>query len=259
MSNKYKYAFDNHPILDRKTESVLLTNYCTNKCQRSKDTIVLHNLKFAAKIAYTMHTTKYRNIPIEDIVGYALMGLIKAVEKYDIQYLKTVKFSSHSVWWIRQEITRQIEDNEQMIRLPASQLTRIRAMFKSDEFKNTQQLPDQMTVDLQNSSGDTSIDISVGVNETISLVDIYSMNEFDGDELVTDIDAGVVRETIMDSINGFTARDKSVIELLYGLHSNIPMSMREVGAELRISHEQVRKIKLKCFKSMKHSLNHIRA
>ena len=57
---------------------------------------------------------------IIDIIQEGNRGLIKAVENFD--YRMGYKFSTYATWWIRQAITRAINDKSKTIRIPANTL-----------------------------------------------------------------------------------------------------------------------------------------
>jgi len=52
-----------------------------------------------------------------DLLQAANIGLIRAVDKFDI--LKLNKFKTYAFWWIKQSINRYFENNSRTIRLPA--------------------------------------------------------------------------------------------------------------------------------------------
>lgn len=61
---------------------------------------------------------KYRNFGLdyEDVIQEGSIGLIKAVDKFDVR--RKIRLKTFAVWWIRQSITRALADNSRVIRLP---------------------------------------------------------------------------------------------------------------------------------------------
>ena len=54
--------------------------------------------------------------PFEDLIAEGNIGLLHAVQKYEWQ--RGYRFSTYAVWWIRQAITRAIDNQGSTIRLP---------------------------------------------------------------------------------------------------------------------------------------------
>lgn len=69
-----------------------------------RDKLIEHNLRFAISVAKQY---VYTNIPIEDLIQYANMGLVKAADLWDPT--RGFKFISYAVWWIRQTIMANIK------------------------------------------------------------------------------------------------------------------------------------------------------
>ena len=65
--------------------------------------MVLHNLRLAHSMAQTY---RGQGLEYDDLYSHALIGLIRAVEKFDPA--AGFKFSTYATWWLRQAVTRAI-------------------------------------------------------------------------------------------------------------------------------------------------------
>lgn len=54
----------------------------------------------------------------QDLVQCGIIGLIKAMNKYDVNHSKKATFNTYAYWYIRVEITRHIENNASFVRIP---------------------------------------------------------------------------------------------------------------------------------------------
>ncbi len=100
-------------------------------CNESRNLLVLHNIRLAISVA-----SKYRGyeleIPFEDRVQEAMIGLMNAADKFD--YKLGYSFTTYAYWWIRQSIGRALQDSRSMIREPVHiQELRTRVWRASEE------------------------------------------------------------------------------------------------------------------------------
>ena len=82
----------------------------------AREKIINSNLRFVVTIAKQFQG---RGIPLMDLISSGNEGLMKAIDKFNID--RGVTFLSYAVWWIRQSIYNSIYWQAKEIRLPMSQ------------------------------------------------------------------------------------------------------------------------------------------
>jgi len=98
--------------------------------EQCKERMITSNLRLVVSIA-----KKYTNrgVNIQDLIQEGSMGLIKAVEKFDIE--RNCRFSTYAHHWIKQAITRGVASYSRPIRIPiymtdcANSIKRARKIF----------------------------------------------------------------------------------------------------------------------------------
>jgi RNA polymerase primary sigma factor len=103
------------PVLT-KDEEVLLFERVKNGDEHAKQMLIKSNLRFVVSVAKQYINANNNNITLNDLIQEGGIGLIKAVEKYDVT--KGFKFISFAVWWIRQSIMLYLKDYETSIKIP---------------------------------------------------------------------------------------------------------------------------------------------
>lgn len=77
--------------------------------KEAKDVIISSNL-FLVESVSKKYVENEKGLSLSELKELGLIGLKKAVEKYDPA--STYKFSTYSIWWIRNEIHKALGIND---------------------------------------------------------------------------------------------------------------------------------------------------
>ncbi|HIR49649.1 MAG TPA: sigma-70 family RNA polymerase sigma factor, partial [Candidatus Faecimonas gallistercoris] len=107
------------PLLT-KDEEITLGLKVQEKDEKARELLINSNLRLVVFIA-----RKYQNkgMDLLDLINEGNIGLMNAVDKYDPTM--GYRFSTYATWWIRQAITRFLEDKSKNIRISSNLHNRI--------------------------------------------------------------------------------------------------------------------------------------
>lgn len=248
---KHSYQFKDHSILTKADEYQLFDLYhrtnSTETKQRIKNRIVTHNMKFAAKCANT-YIPKYPHVDPDDIKGYAMMGLLDTIDRFD--HTRGIKFTSYAVWWIKNFINRNIETAESLVRYPANIHQQLQKEINKREFS------DEMLAMVNSVRGGQSLDKPL--NEfnanmrTSSLSDLLEDHTIEPTDNI--IESAQLKEQINKALDSLNDNEKFIIKEAYGFYTGEKRPLRDIAIELNVTHDSVRYIRNKCIEKLKKRL-----
>lgn len=181
-----------------------------------KEEIMLNNIRLVYHIAnYYSKNNYYSNLEFDDLVQEGILGLIEAVDKFDIS--KGNKFSTYAVWWIKHYINKAILDNSKTIRIPV-QRQRKNIKRKKIEEELVNELGKIPTVDEINRKLEEE-NILIDNNEYYSYLNVKNSISLDEDIELNNGDTVSILETIEDTTFSTNMDILFVTELLNNILS----------------------------------------
>ncbi len=256
----YLQEIDKIPLLAR-DEEVDLARRTADGDPAAKERLIRANLRFVVRIAkkYTNH-----GLSLSDLISEGNLGLMKAVDKFDVE--RGYHFITYAVWWIRQAILKAICEKSRAIRLPPNrvgELTRINKLREQMETENDLEMgadkiaqrlrmPTPEVIDLINISRQpVSLDSTISNDEDSSrLHDMIVDSRYKAPEDL--MVASCLRDAIERALLTLTCREAEIIRCRFGLSGREPMTLKQIGAEYRVSKERIRQIERKAIGRLKH-------
>ena len=231
-------------------EEVTLAKRIREGDQAALDRLVKTNLRFVVSVA-----KKYQRqgMPLCDLISEGNLGLIKAAKKFD--ETRGFKFISFAVWWIRQSILAALTENSRMIRLPMNKIHDISKINKAIAAVEQETLrkpsaeqiaehlaisPEKVNDALSVSAWISSLDAPFGDEDEYSSYDqLYEKDNCTDGALVAE-DASLEIKLLLSRLN---ERERSVIDLSFGLSGNEEASSADIARHLGLTGERVRQIR----------------
>jgi RNA polymerase primary sigma factor len=228
--------------LSREEEALLLENR-NNPLARQK--IVDSNMRFVVKVAI-----QYRGCPIAmaDLMSEGAMGLMRAIETFD--NTRGIKFITYGVWWIKAYITKAINEQGNLVRLPANQHLKIRKGLKEQAMGQyiSEDTKSLMLMAQKGVSIDSPLKSDSKSSYAESLPDVSAMDP------ESNFGIQAVEDGIRSILKALPEREYSVLSGLYGVGLSSPQTLREVGDSMGISHERVRQLRDQALKRITHTV-----
>ncbi len=241
-------------ILTKETEIELFKRIKNGEIQ-ARDEAIQKNLRLVISIAKKRLN---RGLDLTDLIQYGNIGLIKAIEKFDLK--KECRFSTYATWRIRQAIDRALYYETRTIRIPnymCAHIDKLKQYLYYNPNKNyptTKELAQILNCDEKT----VNKILKLLENKNISLNNTIDMKGNELEKIVSveseDINKQILNEQLIDIIenkSNLNTKEKQVLYLRYGLADGEYKSKEEVRKILNISYQRVSNIELVALRKLK--------
>ncbi|NLP35359.1 MAG: sigma-70 family RNA polymerase sigma factor [Clostridiales bacterium] len=256
----YLVAASQAPLLNPE-EEIELAKRIEAGDQEAKNILICSNLRLVISIAKKYMRT--RSLSFLDLIQEGNLGLIKAVERYE--YDKGFRFSTYATWWIRQAITRGIDDQDRTIRIPVHMAGIVRKVMKTardmsqedDILPDNKRIAEELGISEENverafriATHPVSLETPVGDDGTASLGDFIEATEMTSPE-ESAVETSMQME-INKQLQTLNEREQKVLEMRFGLNNGQPHTLEQVGNYFGLTRERIRQIEAKALRKLRH-------
>jgi RNA polymerase primary sigma factor len=214
----------------------------------AKERLINSNLRLVIKFA-----RRYQGfgLPLADLVQEAMLGLIRAAEKFD--WRRGYKFSTYAVLWIKQSIQRGLDNTGRGVRIPAHIAQRERTVNRTttqlavelnrdptdQEVAKRAKLPlDEVMAVRDLTRITTSLDTPVGDGDT-TLGELHA-------ESTADLEDEVMVREQEEAVGAALAKlpddERMIIMARFGTGGRPEVSLRDAARELGVTQKAAREL-----------------
>lgn len=248
------------PLLNAESEKELARKVEKGD-KAARNMMIESNLRLVVKIAKRYIN---RGLPFLDLIEEGNLGLIKAVERFNLE--KECRFSTYATWWIRQSIERSLVNQSRTIRLPVHVSDDISRMIRTtrrlsqelDRDPEAEEIAVAMKVKLSHVRRlmtllrrTCSMETPIGEGSDFSLMDTIEDSSMVSPSLqLENISRYVQVSTYFDML---TESEQKILALRFGLNDTEPQTLDTIGHLFGVTRERIRQIEVKALEKLRKS------
>lgn len=220
--------------------------------EAARDVLITHNLRL---VVYVAKRYLGRGLPLLDLVEEGNLGLMHALEKFDLE--RGFRLSTYALWWIRQSIERALMNQSRTVRLPVHVVKELngclRARNKLESEGHADPTPEAIACQAGKSVEtvrqmlllnrppvllDAPLDIDPDLTLGDAIADEHCIPPEDR------LYQSELEQYVAEWLGKLSDKHRWVIERRFGLNNQDLATLDELAKDLHVSRERVRQIQV---------------
>jgi RNA polymerase sigma factor for flagellar operon FliA len=244
----------------RENVSALWAEYDSTKNRQVREKLILNYLDLVKYIVGRMPQATIPGVEYDDLLGYGVMGLMDAVERFDLS--RGVKFETYAMTRIRGAIIDHLRNMDWVPRSVRQKARRIqeaigRAEARLDRSATDQDIADELGIDVEALDRWTweiskgtylSLDELITVDEahnTATLIDFISDGASPDPEFVIEVEE--LKTALAAAIDALPERERMVISMYY----YDELTIKEIASVLGVSESRISQLHTRAMMRMR--------
>ncbi len=206
-------------------------------------------------VAFVARKYKVRSLSFEDLIQEGLVGLIKAVDRFDPE--RGNCFSTYAVFWIKQAISRLIVKQDKVVPLPVALAEKSAPVFETmreyflqnerwpslAELKRCCDLTEQEIITIGKYYQSTYVmDNAANDDEEDGMSVMEKMQQQQFSMPLDDVIGSDLADYMHKAVATLPEKQAAILSMRFGLRNHTEMTLQAVADQLQVTRERVRQI-----------------
>ena len=247
----YIESINEYKILTPKEEKELFKKYQKTKDKKIKNKIVESNLRLVVNLAKKYLNDNNKSI-LQDLIEEGNIGLMVAVDHYDLS--KGASFATYATYWIKHYIQEYLYKSASVFKFSERifhKYQKYRKMIREANNENRTVNDREIKKKLKLNNYTLSI-LKTLFNTPLNIDDELQEKFFKNqNETFFDIvNKQLVIERLFNALKTLNEKEQTILKFRYGIDSDGPLSLSDIGKRLGISKQRVYQIEKRALQKL---------
>jgi len=263
----YLVQINQFPLLSQEEESKLAKRYREHNDIEAAHKLITSNLRFVVKVALEY---KSYGVKLLDLIQEGNIGLMMAVKKFNPD--KGYRFISYAIWWIRAYIQNFIIKTWSLVKIGTTQaqkklfykIGKVRKALELDpenekryeHLAKNLEVPKEEIIEMEQrmAARDLSLDAPFDEGKELTHLDLLQEAAPNQEEVLAyEQERGLREQEVQRALRRLN--EKEIFIIKNRIMADEPLTLQEIGSQLKLSRERVRQIESEALKKLKKEMS----